>query len=354
MYFTFHTTKKSERDILLNKKGKRITIAPEQFHKGVRPIVWEEDSGKYYEHSISEFHEVLRLLDANENANLLDTAYYRKWAYKGNEIEVRLRKLPQLYADIKKNGIKEPVHCEITGERLDGSYRTKIAMHLGIKEVPAVLHKFTWKDIDEDFIERKLRTRNLAYGRDYYEFEYGYKDWKNITNGGEVFAENAERWEIIAPLVKGKTVLDIGCNEGYIAIQLARKGHKVVGIDHEWIQVAWLNKLIFEWIDKKTLPVKFIEGKIEDYKGTADTVLFLNVLYHLPREKQKEILKKHKGQLIFQCNLRKEKERDTYYTSHPDDLIALLKEIGRDYKLIEWRDKPIVVSNEVRISNTTK
>jgi 2-polyprenyl-3-methyl-5-hydroxy-6-metoxy-1,4-benzoquinol methylase len=204
------------------------------------------------------------------------------------------------------------------------------------------MHKFTWKDIDENFIERKLRTRNLANGRDYYEFDYGYKDWKNITNGGEVYKENAERWNLLAPFVEG-SVLDLGCNEGYISLQLARKGYKVVGIDHEWIQVAWLNKLIFEWIDKKTLPVKFIEGKIEDYKGTADTVLFLNVLYHLPREKQKEIVMRHKGRLIFQCNLRKEKVRNEYYTSHPDDLLELLASCGRSGKVIAWRDKPLVI-----------
>lgn len=342
MNFTLHTTKKSERDVLLKRRGEIITIDPAQFHKTARPIVWEEDSGKYYEHSIQEFHDVLSLLDKNPMANLFGTAYYRKWAYKGAEIETRLKKLPSLYADIKKNGIKEPVQCEITGERLDGSYRTKIALHLGIKQVPAILHKFTWKDIDEDFIERKIKARNLAYGRDYYEFDYGFKDWKNISNGGEVFKENADRWDLIAPHVKG-SVLDIGCNEGYISIQLARNGHKVTGIDYEWINVAWLNKLIFEWIDKKDLDVEFIEDDVLNYKKQADTVLMLNVLYHLPRDKQKEFLQRFKGRIIFQCNLRKEAVRDEYYTSHPDDLITLLKEIGRDYKVIEWRDKPLVI-----------
>lgn len=341
MNFTLHTTKKAERDLLLKRDGESIKIKPEQFHKGTRPIVWEEDTGQYYEHSTVEFFDLLRRVEMG--IDLLDSDYYRKWAYKGTEIETRIRNLPRLFLDIKRNGIREPVHCEITGERLDGSYRTKIAMYLGIKEIPAILHQFKWRDIDEEFIERKVRARNLAFGRDYYYFKYGYKDWENITNGGGVYQENADRWDIIKTLVNG-SVLDLGCNEGYISIQLARNGHKVTGIDLEWIELAWLNKLIFEWIDKKDIDTDFHEESILDTKRTADTILFLNVLYHLPKEKQAELLKRFKNKrLIFQCNLRKEAEREKYYTSHPDDLITLLKEVGRDYKIIDWRDKPIVI-----------
>jgi hypothetical protein len=54
---------------------------------------------------------------------------------------------------------------------------------------------------------------------------------------------------------------------------------------------------------------------------------------------------KYKGkQMIFQCNLRKIGVRDEYYTSHPDDLCQLLTECGIDYKVIDWRDKPIVIT----------
>ena len=349
MFFNCHTTKKVERDAVQKTTYELIDIDPQSFHatSPVKPIVWEEDTEDYYEHNITDFISVLNIIDRKENYNFKNTYYYKKWAYKGAEVFTRLAKLPELYQDIKQNGIKEPVACEITGERLDGSFRTKIALHLGIKSLKAKLYRFNWRDIDEHFIERKLGSRELSSGKDYYSFDYGYKNWKNI-DAGNVYKENAERYKDIIPLIKGNTVLDIGCNEGYISLQLARAGKKVEGIDLEWNHLAYLNKLIFEWIDKKDLQAEFFEEDLMETKRNADTILMLNVLYHIPKDKQADFLKKFKGkQLIFQCNLRKEKERENYYTSHPDDLKELLNRVGiKVSKEIAWKDKPIIICNK--------
>ena len=126
----------------------------------------------------------------------------------------------------------------------------------------------------------------------------------------------------------------------------AREGHTVEGIDTDWNHIAYLNKLIYEFVDKKDISAEFFEGDALQTDKTADTILMLNVLYHFPKDKQEDFLKKFHGkQIIFQCNLRKEKERETYYTSHPDDLLELLSRVGRTGTLIPWRDKPIIVSN---------
>jgi len=342
--FSLHTTKKVERDLLVKRKGKKIKIDPFLFHKP-KAIVWEEDTQRWYEHEYQTFHYLLKEIERDPKYDYHNSEYYKKWISHGSDINTRLSNLPSLFQSIKESGVVEPVHCEITGERLDGAYRTKIAMYLGIKEVPAVLHKFRWQDITEDFIERKLKTRWLAFGKDYYEFYFNEK-WKNIPEGGEVYKENAlDRWNVLEPLITGKSVLDLGCNEGYMSLQCARKGLKVVGIDMELIEVAYLNKLIYEFVDKKDIKAEFYHEHILDTKRTADTILFLNVLYHLPKDKQKDLVMRWKGkQLIFCCNLRKEKERNTYYTSHPDDLCKLLDECGIAYKVIDWRDKPFVCS----------
>lgn len=347
-FYGLHTTTRAEREILLERGGEEVLIDPEslQRHPQNKAIVIEEGTNRLYEHKPNSFLELCKILVDDPGYDPLQSNYYLEWSYKAHDVYSRVMRLRDLILDIRENGIKEPVQVEVTGERLDGSFRSKIALFLGIKSVRAIVHRFKWQDITEDFIERKLRARAISSGKDYYEFDYGYKDWKNIPVGGAVYRENAERWETIVPLITGETVLDIGCNEGYIALQAARAGKQVVGIDLDWNHIAWLNKLIFEFVDKKDISAEFYEEDINTTDRTADTILMLNVLYHLPRKKQVELLKRFKGkQIIFQCNLRKEAERETYYTSHPDDLKALLKETGLQVvKEIPWKDKPIIIA----------
>lgn len=345
-FYGLHTTKGSERWPLMEQRGERTTVDPAWVHASPhKSIVIEEDTGLTYENPVGAFHELIDSLLKDGSYDPLTSRYAQMYKYKIHDIYTRVKNLRELVLDIKENGVKEPIHVEKTGERLDGAYRTKIAMYLGIKEVPAVLHRFKWKDIGEDFIERKLKARWLSSGKDYYEFLYGYKDWKNIPEGGEVYRENAERAEVIVPLIKGKTVLDVGCNEGYISLQAALKGKQVHGIDTDWTHVSYLNRLIFERVNKKTLKAEFSEEDLLASERTADTVLMLNVLYHVPKEAQEQVLRRFHGkQIIFQCNLRKERERKNYYASHPDDLIELLERVGRTYTLIPWRDKPVIIT----------
>lgn len=346
MFYGNHTTRKCERDILLEQEGELIEISPEAFQKNPnhKCIICEEGSGRYYEHSPDEFHAMLKELDGNINYDYTQSEYWKLYSYKGCDVKSRIDRLPKLLADIRENGIQEPVHCEVTGERLDGSYRTKIAMYLGIPKVKAQLHKFHWSQIDDDFIDRKIKARWLSSGKEYYQFQYPNGLW-NMPEGGQVYEENAERYKDLIPLVKGKTVLDLGCNEGYIGIQLARAGKKVTGIDIDYTHNAWLNKLIFEYCDQKDLSIEFHEENAVNTKRTADTILMLNMLYHVPREAQKSLVSRYKGkQIVFQCNLRKERERDNYYTSHPDDLKTLLSELKIPIKKeIPWKDKPIII-----------
>lgn len=347
-FYGLHTTTREERMKLLETPGKEVLLDPQQLHRSTIAntaiIIEEDEPHRTYVHPVADFLELCQAVQ-DPDYNPLESKYYKYYQYKAQDVNTRVRNLRGLIEDIRENGIKEPVHVEVTGERIDGSYRSKIAMFLGILEIQAIVHAFRWQDISEDFIERKLEARWLSSRKDYYEFDYGYKDWKNIKSGGDVYQENAARWETIVPLIDGETVLDIGCNEGYIGIQAARAGKKVIGIDTEWTHIAYLNKLIFEFVDKKDLDIEFHEENLMDTKHKADTILMLNVLYHIPRAKQSLLLQKFKGkQIIFQCNLRKEAEREKYYTSHPDDLKALLKELKMPHRMIEWKDKPIIIA----------
>jgi hypothetical protein len=328
-------------------------VPPEALHKpykGHKPYIIEEGTGNEYNpdelQTVEKFHELLKVLDggAEHIRHANETEYYKTYVYKGNGVLNRVKNLPKLYRDIKDNGIQQPIHVTRTGERLDGAYRTKIAMHLGIKKVPAILHRFTWQDIDDDFIERKLHARQMSSGSpDYYEFSYNEK-WNN-GKAGRVHRENAERWKIISELAEG-SIVDVGCNEGYISLQLARKGHKVWGVDHDQIHLANLNRLIYEYIDKKDLDATYEWGDIQTVEyPESDTALLLNIIYHIPRDEQVKLLGKLKGRkLIFQCNLRKKHVRDQYYGAHPDDLKDIIEKVGMKVeKEIEYGDKPLIV-----------
>jgi tRNA (mo5U34)-methyltransferase len=80
----------------------------------------------------------------------------------------------------------------------------------------------------------------------------------------------------------GKTVLDIGCNAGFYAIEMARRGAaRVVGIDHDpgyLAQARFAAELLgFPKIEFRQLSTYDVGALHERF----DVVLFLGVLYHL-------------------------------------------------------------------------
>ena len=138
-------------------------------------------------------------------------------------------------------------------------------------------------------------------------------------------------------------MVDFGCNEGFISIQCALKGHKTIGYEYEFADGANFNKQIFEMNGK--LPVEFIEADITKIDiPKANTYLMLNVIYHIPKDKQVKLLKKINGTIIFQCNLRKVKERERFRGCDVEGVKELCELSGKQIiKIIEWHDKPIVI-----------
>jgi tRNA (mo5U34)-methyltransferase len=93
-------------------------------------------------------------------------------------------------------------------------------------------------------------------------------------------------WERIAPHVpddlSGARALDIGCNAGFYAFQLARRGAEVTGLDvdaHYLAQARWAARQY--GLEGR---VRFRQGQVYDLareRDEYDVVLFLGVLYHL-------------------------------------------------------------------------
>jgi tRNA (mo5U34)-methyltransferase len=93
-------------------------------------------------------------------------------------------------------------------------------------------------------------------------------------------------WERIAPhlpaQLAGKTALDVGCNAGFHAFELARRGAEVTGLDvdaHYLRQARWAARRF--GLEGR---VRFRQGQVYDLARDPreyDLVLFLGVLYHL-------------------------------------------------------------------------
>jgi tRNA (mo5U34)-methyltransferase len=96
----------------------------------------------------------------------------------------------------------------------------------------------------------------------------------------------AFKWRQLAPALptdlSGWRALDIGCNAGFYSFELARRGARVVAIDHDeryLAQAAWARSLfgLDGDVELRRMTVYDLARAREQF----DLVLFMGVLYHL-------------------------------------------------------------------------
>jgi tRNA (mo5U34)-methyltransferase len=118
-------------------------------------------------------------------------------------------------------------------------------------------------------------------------------DWfHNLTLAGVQTAPNhflgdypAIKWRLFAHAIpedlSGRTVLDVGCNAGFYAIEMKRRGaDRVVGVDsdHRYLEQARFAATV------AGVEIDFQEMSVYDLPALRerfDLVLFMGVLYHL-------------------------------------------------------------------------
>jgi len=139
----------------------------------------------------------------------------------------------------------------------------------------------------------------------------------NMDLGGVVTAPDhflgdypAVKWRRFAHVIpadlRGKSVLDIGCNGGFYSIEMRRRGARVVGIDSDerYLAQARFAAMVHGLdIDFRNMSVYDIGSLGEMF----DVVLFLGVLYHLRHPLLALDLLRHsvvRDQLIVQSMLR--------------------------------------------------
>jgi tRNA (mo5U34)-methyltransferase len=132
--------------------------------------------------------------------------------------------------------------------------------------------------LTRDDIERRVRAlgewfHNLDLGGvrtapDHFLGDYPREFWRAI--------ENTVPWDL-----RGKTVLDVGCNAGFFSIEMKRRGaDRVVGIDSDeryLAQARLASEVAGAELELRRLDVYDVARLGEKF----DVVLFLGVLYHL-------------------------------------------------------------------------
>ena len=155
-----------------------------------------------------------------------------------------------------------------------------------------------------DLIERRVRE----LGRWFHNI-----DLKGVRTAPDHFLGDypAIKWRRFAHAIpedlSGKTVLDIGCNGGFYAIEMKRRGaDRVVAVDFDDV---YLNQARFA-AEVMGADIEFRKLSVYDVallKETFDVVLFMGVFYHLRHPLLAlDLIWEHvaKDILVFQSMLR--------------------------------------------------
>jgi tRNA (mo5U34)-methyltransferase len=113
-----------------------------------------------------------------------------------------------------------------------------------------------------------INLHGLQTAPDHFLGDYPRMHWSTF--------ENALPWDL-----RGRSVLDIGCNAGFFSIEMKRRGaERVVGIDSDARYLAQA-RLAAEVLD---VDIEFKQMTVYEIAGLRerfDLVLFMGVLYHL-------------------------------------------------------------------------
>jgi SAM-dependent methyltransferase len=152
----------------------------------------------------------------------------------------------------------------------------------------------------------------------------GYREYAPIDFGGGLTVgqiastdSGTGRWDflnadVVAPLVHGRRVLDLGSNNGALPLMMARAGATSVrGIEGspEIAEFARLNAQILAWRDIRDYDLQILTGDMRMFLtgslGTFDVVTAFCSLYYLPEADMAAIVEKAAEMgavLILQAN----------------------------------------------------
>jgi hypothetical protein len=187
-------------------------------------------------------------------------------------------------------------------------------------------------------------------------FDWGLRTVPREKSGQRIGFFSLDRglvkwWRFIKPnlpfSLKGRRVMDVGCNAGLFLIQAAKMGaNEAIGIetdDHYFRQAEFVAHTM-SMLHNRKLPISLYKSSIETFDlsriGRIDLTFFLNSIYHIGKVKgnliygpekihelQVETLIRvgnHSRYILFQANPLEDEGRGKGRTS----LLRLVKEAG--------------------------
>lgn len=180
----------------------------------------------------------------------------------------------ELYLNIRNNGYNgsiisiffdEDGHIQI----YDGFHRVSIMKYLGMEEM--LNCHISKRKSDFPLVETLMELNsgcNLYQPCDDERLK-DFKVWRK---------DSQKRLDFVLPNLTGKTVLDVGCSEGFFSRELAKRGYQVTALDYSKKRLAVARYLSI--IDN--LELNYYQGRWQDYIGNKgfENILYLSVFHH--------------------------------------------------------------------------
>jgi tRNA (mo5U34)-methyltransferase len=264
--------------VKLQAEGK-YDQADDLYKKSV--AIWESTFGPddpLVAQSLANRSSLYRLMEAYDEAERVFQIAQRIWTKRG---------LPQSY--------EEPLWADqLDGNRMLRSYGARVR---GLRERMAN---------GELGASDEMAKTLQRLGPWYHNVVFGPNVMSNPTNADYP----GSRWRVLDKVIskdlRGKSVLDIGCNSGFFSLEMKRRGaERVVGVDIMPYLLAQ-SRFASHWFD---LPLELYECGAYDLQTLNtkfDIVVFIGVLYHLkhPLYALEQIASICKETMYFQSMIR--------------------------------------------------
>jgi len=146
-------------------------------------------------------------------------------------------------------------------------------------------------------------------------------------------------WEAnMAPLLKNKRVLEIGCNAGIQAIEFSKHVEQYYGIEKKEI---YYNQAIITKKEFKLKNVEFVRMAVEDFALThnINAIVLSRVLYHLSQHEIEILIK---ANILLQCDIalifcgskpKGDRDHNNYKFHKPKNVAKFFKDVGMDFEI---------------------